>query len=118
MGRPRKDKKSKFDDLPEEFKSAMESSNCDEIRLKVCQVSLDQVELNLAKELDQDLAEKAEAYKEAGAMYREGSAMNKLKIAYMKEMLEAKGDSKTVRSLNKFANDIVEKGITITLPKQ
>lgn len=90
MARVAKDK-DPFESIPEEFKDAVAGMSVDEIKQRIAQVALDQVELMKAKKEDQDLFEKKEAYKEAGALYREGTKLNKTKIEYCKMMIDSKG---------------------------
>ncbi len=82
-----------YEHLPEEFKTAAESMNRDEIKKKVAEIALNHVELMKAKKDDGDLTEKRETYKEAGAIYREGAKQNKTKIEYLKTLLDSKGGS-------------------------
>ena len=86
-----KAQKDPFIDVPEEFKDAVAGMNVDEIKQRIAQVALDQVELMKAKKEDGDLLEKREAYKEAGMGYREGTKMNRVKIEYCKQMIDNKG---------------------------
>lgn len=88
-----KDKADKdpFIDVPEEFKEAVIGMNVVEIKQRIAQVALDQVELMKAKKEDGDLLEKKEAYKEAGMVYREGTKLNRVKIEYCKQMIDNKG---------------------------
>ncbi len=88
MGRP---KKGKFDDLDQDFKDRVNGANQEQIREIICKVALDQGALIELKEEDQDLAEKKEAYSTAGAFYREGTKMNKLRTKYARTMLGEKG---------------------------
>jgi hypothetical protein len=88
MGRPKKDP---WEDLDDEFKSTIDSSDEVSIRKKIAEVALNQSALTSAKELDQDLAEKKETYSEAGAVYRDGTKRHKLMIAYCREILNNKG---------------------------
>ena len=83
--------KDPFEGVPEEFKDAVAGMTVEEIKKRVAQVALDQVELMKAKVADQDLTEKREIYKEAGALYREGTKLNKTKIEYCKMMIDSKG---------------------------
>lgn len=83
--------KDPFEVVPEEFKDAVMGMSVEEIKQRIAQVALDQVELMKAKKEDQDLLEKRETYKEAGALYREGSKMNKTKIEYCKMAIDSKG---------------------------
>lgn len=90
MPRGRK-KKEAFEDLDPEFKAAIDSASDAEIRNKVSVVAFEQQALMAAKEDDQDLKEKAEAAKEAGAIYKEGTKSNLLKIKYARSVLSARG---------------------------
>ena len=84
-------KKEPFKDLDDDYKTTIEAMKDDEIRFKIAQVAMDQDELMKVKSEDQDLAEKSEAVKEASAIYREGTKMNRLRIKYAKQMLESRG---------------------------
>lgn len=86
-----KAEKDPFVDVPEEFKDAVAGMNVVEIKQRIAQVALDQVGLMRAKKEDGDLLEKREAYKEAGAGYREGTKLNRVKIEYCKQMIDNKG---------------------------
>lgn len=87
-GRPRKDK---FADLDDEFKDAIAQSSPEDIKKRVAKIALDNEELLRAKEDDEDLAEKLEIAKDAGAVYREGVKANRLRIQFCKRVLEDKG---------------------------
>ena len=84
-------KKDPFAALDEDFKTLVDGSDRDQIRHKISEVSMNQVDLMQAKADDQDLASCHEAYREAGAQYREGTKMNALRIKYAKLALEGKG---------------------------
>lgn len=86
-----KAEKDPFALVPEEFKEAVVGMNVDEINARIAQVAKDQVDLMKAKKEDQDLEEKKNIFREAGAVYREGSKLNRVKIEYCKAMLESKG---------------------------
>lgn len=88
MGRP---KKEPFADLDQDFKDKINAASTDEIREIILGVALNDAALAEAKESDQDLAEKKDAAKEAGAIYREGKKMNKLRTKYARVMLAEKG---------------------------
>lgn len=88
MGRK---KKNKFDDLDADFKSGVESMTDEDIRDKVAQIALDTEELLKAKEDDEDLKEKVQIAKEAGAVYRDGVKMNRVRIQYAQMVLESRG---------------------------
>lgn len=88
MGRPRKDPFSLLDD---EFKMAIASMSPEQIKNRIAEITLAQIENMKQKEEDQDLAEKKEQAKEAGAQYREATQANKVKVAFCKRVLEDKG---------------------------
>jgi hypothetical protein len=90
MGRP-KSTKSKFDDLPEEFRTEIDKLSRESLEHKIASIAMYQCELMAAKALDQDLAQKREASRHAGEVYREGTKQNKLKIEYCKANLDAAG---------------------------
>lgn len=84
-------KKSPFADLDSEFKTAIEGMTDEDIKKKVSEVSLNEHENRAAKKADQDLKQKQEAVKYAGAQYSEATKMNRLRIAYAYFLLEARG---------------------------
>lgn len=79
--------KDKFEDLDEDFKDSIAAMDEDAIRSTIAKVSLNQVEMMNAKAGDQDLIQKREAASEAGAVYREGTKMNKLRIEFCHQVL-------------------------------
>jgi hypothetical protein len=87
-GRP---KKNRFDDLPAEWKDAVDGMTPEEIKNRVAEVALELEKLMEAKKLDQDLADKVLAAKDAGAVYREGKKAAQLRISYAQQLLEARG---------------------------
>jgi hypothetical protein len=87
-GRP---PKGEFDDLPMDFKEAVEHLAPEEINMRIAEVAKSEVENLENKKADQDLAEKLAAAKEAGAQYRDATKQNKLKIRFMKRVLGDKG---------------------------
>ena len=91
-GRP---KKNPFDDLPEEFKTTMDSATEAERRNVVARVAMAEEENKKNMKEDQDLAEKKSAVKEASVQYRAATKMNSLKIRYIKDILEASGKQTT-----------------------
>lgn len=88
MGRNKKDK---FEDLPEEFKTQADSSNRDDLKKLIAKVACSQVELMRAKKEDMHLEEMKIAYQNAGSVYKEGTKLNRTKIEYMKQALDDKG---------------------------
>jgi hypothetical protein len=83
--------KDKFKALDSEFKDTIANMSEEEIRATVAKVGLNQVELMKAKEDDQDLAEKKFAASEAGAIYRDGTKFNKLRIEFCHQVLGDRG---------------------------
>lgn len=74
--------KDPFAALDSDFKDHVAKMTEGEIRSLIAKVSLNQVELVQAKDADLDLAQKREAAKDAGAIYREGTKMNKLRVLF------------------------------------
>jgi hypothetical protein len=89
-GRPPKEK-NPFSEVPEEFKEAVLKMEHDEIRLKISEVTLHQVALSALEKEDQDLAEKKEQAKIAGAVYKEGKKANSQKVLFAKQVLKDRG---------------------------
>jgi hypothetical protein len=86
-----KSKRDPFESLGEEFRSSIEAMNVEEIRDRIASVSLAQIELLEARDKDEDFQKAKETAREAGAVYREGTQMNRLKIAFAKRVLEDRG---------------------------
>lgn len=84
-------KKDPFEDLSEDFRSSIEAMDEKDIRARIAQVALDQEALMVAKKADLDLEKAKEVAKEAGAIYRDGTKMNKLKISYARQVLSDRG---------------------------
>jgi len=74
--------KDPFASLDPDFKDNIARMSEEQIRGTIAKVSLNQVELLQAKDADLDLAQKREAAKDAGAIYREGTKMNKLRVLF------------------------------------
>ncbi len=92
MPRPRKNaEKDPFEDLDEDFRNSVQAMDETDIRRRISDVALDQANLMAAKEEDIDLEKAKEVAKEAGAIYREGTKANKLKISFCKRVLEDRG---------------------------
>jgi len=80
-----------FENLSQDFRDTVDAQTRDDIKRTICQVTLDQLELMEAQALDEDYQNLKEQAREAGAIYREGTKMNSLKIKYAKQVLEGKG---------------------------
>ena len=87
-GRPAK---NEFQDLAPEFKEIVEGMSDDEIKFQMAKVSVDEHENRANKKNDQDLEEKKAVYSQAGAIYKEATKANKLKISYCYHILESRG---------------------------
>lgn len=79
--------KDPFAALDSDFKDLVSGMTEEEIRDKITAVTLNQIELQKAKEDDLDLAQKREAARDAGAIYREGTKMNKLRVLFCHRVL-------------------------------
>lgn len=83
--------KDPFADLSEDFRNAIDAMSRDDIKKAIGQVTLNQLELMEAQKADEDYQSLKEQYREAGAVYREGTKANALKLKYAKQALEGKG---------------------------
>jgi hypothetical protein len=92
MGRPKgsKNKVSKYEALDLEFRSKVEGSNEEQIRQLVSQIAFNELENQLNKKADEDLASLQAQAKEAALQYTDGTKANKLKISYCYAMLESR----------------------------
>jgi hypothetical protein len=87
-GRP---KKNPFDDLDADFKDSVDGKSDSEINEMIAKVAKDE-ELNRRhKADDEDLKERQEQAKLAGAVYAEATKAYKLKTAYLYDVLKARG---------------------------
>lgn len=86
-----KPKKEPFADLSEDFRNTIDAQDRDDIKRSICQVTLDQLDLMDAQTEDEDYQRLKAEFHEAGAVYRETTKANRLKIKYAKQALEAKG---------------------------
>lgn len=91
MGRPKGPPKSPWEAVPMEWRDAVMGMSREEIEARIVEVSSNDIELRKLKKEDQALQEAAFAHKEAGAVYREGAKVNRLKIEFAQECLTAKG---------------------------
>ena len=84
-------KKNMWEDLPQEFKDQIDNSDEAACRKTLSEVGIAQELLLQAKKADQQLAEAQEAFKSAGAGYRDGTKANRLKTRYVVERMKAMG---------------------------
>jgi hypothetical protein len=87
-GRPAKDK---FAELAPEFKDAVEGATDEDILSKLGEVAKSEELNQRMMSEDEDLAEKKEAAKFAAESYSETTKANKLKRAYLYNVLKARG---------------------------
>ncbi len=85
-------KKDEFADLDSDFKDAVAGESPEDIRKRIAQVALNELENQRLKKEDTDLETKKEEFKEAGAVYREASKANKLRLKFMRRVLKDKGN--------------------------
>lgn len=86
-----KGKKDPFADLPEEFKDKVMGGTAEEIQAEVSKISMAQEELMEAKEEDEDYKQKAAEFTFAGAVYKDGTKANKLKIRFIRQAMKSRG---------------------------
>lgn len=92
MGRPKGAKnKVAFDDLSDEFKSAIVGSSREQIKNRIAEIAMAEAENITTKAADQDLADKKEQVKLAAEGYVTKTKEHKLKIAYAMQVLNDKG---------------------------
>lgn len=87
-GRPKKDP---FADLSEDFQAEVLIMTVDEIRAKMGDVAKVIAQTVETRKADIDLADKKEAVKDAGAVYKEVIDASNLKIRFMMQLLSDKG---------------------------
>jgi len=87
-GRPAKDK---FADLAPEFKDSVEGATDDKILTLLGEVAKSEELNQRSMNDDEDLAQKKEQAKFAGEGYAEATKANKLKRAYLYNVLKARG---------------------------
>lgn len=88
MARP---KKNKFDDLPDDFKDAVEQSSTSEIRSRLSEVVLLEMAEKEFMDNDPAVAEAREALDNVLSPYKENLKIYKLKKLYCKRVLDDKG---------------------------
>lgn len=92
MARPKGSKnKVAFDDLSEEFKTAIAQSSREEVKNRIAEIAMAESNNQTMKAADQDLADKKEQVKLAAEGYVGKTKDHKLKIAYMMQVIGDKG---------------------------
>ena len=82
----------KFQKLDESWRQAQLGAKTEEVYKVITQVAIATVSLDLAKELDPDLAALKEQVKVASEPYSEGKKQNSLKIQFCVENLRSRGE--------------------------
>ena len=84
--------KNPFEDLPADFKDAMEASSEAELKQTLASIATNE-EINLsAQKADEDLKNLREQVTNASRGYREATKMNKMKTKFIRRILADKGD--------------------------
>lgn len=86
----KKEKKDKFADLDEEFKSNVESMDDDALRQEIAKNAIQEMQNQQMKKDDIHLAEMKAQFDEAGEVYKEATKGNKLRMAFANSILEAR----------------------------
>ena len=82
----------RFKKLDEEWRQDMLERQTPELYKAVTTTAINNVQLELAKQFDEDLNRLKEQVKEAGAVYSEGAKQNKLEIEFLVECLRSRGE--------------------------
>ena len=84
-------KRDTFADLPDDWKTETDQSSIEDINAKIVDLTLNEAANLQAKSEDQDLKEKKEAVKFASEGYRESTKCYRLRIKYIRQVLEGRG---------------------------
>jgi hypothetical protein len=90
---PRQKQLKKFEKLPEEWRQSQLGAKTQEVYETITKVAIATVQLDLAKELDADLASLKEQVKTANEPYSEGRKTNNLKIQFLVDNLKSRGEN-------------------------
>ena len=85
--------KDPFEDLPMEFKEAMEKSSVEELKQTLANIATNEETNVSAQKADEDLQQLREKVTVASKAYREATKMNKLKTKFCRRILADKGDA-------------------------
>ena len=78
--------------LPEEFRDNCASASTEELYGLITKAAINTVNLQVAKEFDQDLVRLIEQKKIAEETYKEGAKINKAKISFLIARLKERGE--------------------------
>lgn len=113
MGRRKmSDEEKKWSKLPEEWREAQmaPSKTKEELLKEVSTTAINAVVLELAKEADEDLAQLKAQVANAGAVYSEGKKISKLKIEFILQTLQGRGEN--VPSISDFLRQAREEVVS------
>jgi len=91
MKQIKKDKKDRFEDLDDGFKSEVQSMKVPEINNRIAEWAKLVEATGTTMKADEDLAQKRESAKLAAEPYRQDIKMAKLRIAYAMQVLGDRG---------------------------
>jgi hypothetical protein len=92
--------KGPFKDLDKEWRAKMDSGKDEELRAEASQVSLNEVANQTLKDADQDLASAKATATAAGKQYADNTKANRMKVKYIRQLLEARGKEPAARDLD------------------
>lgn len=84
-------KKNPFEDLSDDWRDKVATMDSELIRLEMAQVTMNEQDNQSAMEDDDDLQNAKEQAKIAGEGYKEATKANKLKLKFLRQVLEDKG---------------------------
>lgn len=84
----KKQKRDKFEDLDTDFKDSIQNSSDEQIKARIAEISLNELENRRLKKADKALKEAVEAAKDAGEKYKNASALHGLTIQHTRSMTE------------------------------
>jgi hypothetical protein len=87
----KKSLEEKINDVDQFFLESVQGSDAEELKKKLIALDSYEGELSDTKEDDEDLKDKIEIAKEAGAVYRDGFKAIKLKRQFLLRVLKDKG---------------------------
>jgi hypothetical protein len=80
-----------FRKLPEEYRNTVMELKTEEVYKEISKKAVNTVQLNIAKEMDEDLKQLAEQLKNAREVYTQGTKENTLSIRFCVDVLRSRG---------------------------
>jgi hypothetical protein len=90
-GRFNRGPKDPWSGLPKEWKERIDAGQDEELRSESSKVAFNEIANQTIKKADPHLKEAVSAAREAGRQYVDATKANKLKLAYLRNLLEARG---------------------------